>query len=73
MSANLTGLIYVLVIFSGSLILIVLGYLLWLCYKKIKHRNPPTVSQIERSPLSPPSNVHKNLIKSAMSRNLTEL
>jgi hypothetical protein len=41
MSANLTGLIYVLVIFSGSLILIVLGYLLWLCYKKIKHRNNP--------------------------------
>lgn len=46
MSANLTGLIYILAIFGGSSILIALGYLLWLCYKKIKHRNNP-IGEIE--------------------------
>ena len=46
MSENLTGLLYVLAIFGGSLIFCLLGYLLFICYKKIKHRDNP-VGEIE--------------------------
>ena len=39
MSANISGLLIVLVIFGGLVLLNVFGYLLYICYKKIKNEN----------------------------------
>jgi hypothetical protein len=41
MYTNITGLIIVLIIFGSAVALISLLYLIFTCYKKIKHRENP--------------------------------
>ena len=46
MSVNITGLLIILLNFVGFLVLIGLLYLIYVCYKKIKHRANP-IGEIE--------------------------
>lgn len=42
MSANINGLLIILILFGSTLAIIGLLYLLFTCYKKIKHRRNPS-------------------------------
>ena len=41
MNENIFDLLFVLLLFCGICVLIAIGYLLFICYKKIKYRDNP--------------------------------